>query len=124
MANVINWFEVPALDFDRAKKFYETILGGDIYVSEMMGVKMGFFNMGEDQNGIGGALCYGEEYKPSLVGTKVYFNANPDLAIALSKVEEAGGKIVLGKTLITEEYGYMAFIVDTEGNFVGLHSSK
>jgi len=28
----------------------------------------------------------------------------------------------LGKTLIDDQVGYMAFIIDTEGNKVGLHS--
>jgi predicted enzyme related to lactoylglutathione lyase len=27
MANAINWFEIPAKNFDRAKSFYETVLG-------------------------------------------------------------------------------------------------
>ncbi len=27
MKNAINWFEIPVKNFDRAKKFYETILG-------------------------------------------------------------------------------------------------
>ena len=45
----------------------------------------------------------------------------PDLSVALSKVEMAGGKIVLPKTSIGHN-GFMAHIVDTEGNKVGLHS--
>ena len=26
MKNMINWFEIPVTDFDRAKKFYETVM--------------------------------------------------------------------------------------------------
>jgi len=29
--NALNWFEIPSLDFGRAKKFYETIFGAEIY---------------------------------------------------------------------------------------------
>jgi hypothetical protein len=62
-------------------------------------------------------------HKPSMDGTKVYFNGNPDLADALSRVEGAGGQITMPKTLIDENTGYMAFFIDTEGNSVGMHSS-
>ena len=30
MANVINWFEIPAKDFDRACSFYEKVLDGTV----------------------------------------------------------------------------------------------
>ena len=122
MANVVNWFEIPVADFERAKKFYETVLAGDMHVQEMMGFKMGFFPM--EGEGIGGAICHGEGYKPSLEGTRVYLNGGEDLSIPLSKVEAAGGKIILPKTKITDDIGYMAFFIDTEGNHVAFHSPK
>jgi predicted enzyme related to lactoylglutathione lyase len=37
-------------------------------------------------------------------------------------VEAAGGQIIVPKTQITPEYGYMAVIIDTEGNRIGLHA--
>ncbi len=52
----------------------------------------------------------------------IYFNANPDMASVLEKIESVGGKIVMPKQLITEEIGYMAFFMDTEGNKLALHS--
>ena len=52
----------------------------------------------------------------------IYLNANPDLQLVLDRVSAAGGQIIMGKTLIDDQVGYMAFIVDTEGNKVGLHS--
>ena len=30
MTNSINWFEIPVIDFARAKKFYETLYGAEI----------------------------------------------------------------------------------------------
>ncbi|MEP7376701.1 MAG: VOC family protein [Chitinophagaceae bacterium] len=30
MKNAINWFEIPVENFDKAKKFYEAILGADL----------------------------------------------------------------------------------------------
>ncbi|MDP4207029.1 MAG: VOC family protein, partial [Bacteroidota bacterium] len=62
-------------------------------------------------------------YKPSSDGTVIYFTAfSGDLNNELSRVEKAGGKILEGKKLIKEEIGYMAIILDTEGNKIALHS--
>ena len=55
MANVVNWFEIPVTDFDRAKEFYTKILGGEMHVEEMMGTKMGFLH--KEGKGVGGAIC-------------------------------------------------------------------
>jgi predicted enzyme related to lactoylglutathione lyase len=52
----------------------------------------------------------------------VYLNANPDLQDVLDRVERAGGKIMVPKTQISPEYGYMAVIIDTEGNRIAFHS--
>lgn len=121
MANVLNWFEIPASDLNRAVKFYSEVLGKDFHQMEMGEYKMAFFPMEGD--GVGGALVQGEWYSPSETGAIIYLNANPDLAIPLSKVEAAGGKIIMDKKLITEEIGYMAIFIDCEGNRVAFHSN-
>jgi predicted enzyme related to lactoylglutathione lyase len=51
-------------------------------------------------------------------------NGNPDLSLPLSKVAAAGGKVVMPKTKISDDIGYMAFFIDPEGNSIGLHSQK
>lgn len=78
----------------------------------------------EDPMDVGGALTYAEGfYKPSATdGPLVYLNGNPDLQRVLDKVEKAGGKVVVPKTQISPEYGYMAVFIDTEGNRNALHS--
>jgi predicted enzyme related to lactoylglutathione lyase len=43
------------------------------------------------------------------------------LGTPLSRVEAAGGSVVMPKTSIGEN-GYMAIFLDTEGNRVALHS--
>jgi len=63
-------------------------------------------------------------YKPSADGAVIYLNGNPDLSVPLGKIEEAGGHVVMPKTLINDEIGYMAFFIDTEGNKVALHSGE
>ena len=123
--NILNWFEISVNDIARAKKFYETIFSIDMgETMEMMGMKMAMFPM-ENMNGkVSGGLVQGPMHKPSADGAKVYFNGNPNLDEPLSKVEAAGGKIAMPKTKITDEIGYMAFFIDTEGNGVALHSNS
>jgi len=120
MTNAINWFEIPASDFARAKKFYETILGAEMQTMEAMGMTMAFFPA-DLKNGIGGGIVQSPGYEPSAKGTLAYLNGGDDLSTPLSKVEAAGGSIVLPKTPIGEN-GFMAHFIDTEGNKVGFHS--
>ena len=122
MKNAINWFEIPVKDFNKAKAFYETILGAKLQVMEAMGMKSAFFPA-DLQNGIGGCLMEGQGYEPSTKGSLVYLNGGDDLSIPLSKVEAAGGKILLPKTAIGPN-GFLAHFTDTEGNKVALHSMK
>ncbi len=76
-----------------------------------------------DQEEVGGALCMHEGfYKPSSEGTLVYLNGGEDLSEPLSRVEAAGGRVVMEKKQTNEEIGYMAIFVDTEGNRVAFHS--
>lgn len=122
MANAINWFEVPVQNFDRAKSFYETILGTEMMRMDMMGMKCAFFPA-DLQNGVGGCIMEGQGYEPSAKGSLIYLNGGDDLSSILSKVESAGGKITLPKMGIGEN-GFMAHFIDTEGNRIGLHSHK
>jgi len=55
-------------------------------------------------------------------GPLIYLNANPDVRGVLDKVEAAGGTVMMPKTEISPEYGFMALFMDTEGNRIGLHS--
>jgi predicted enzyme related to lactoylglutathione lyase len=118
--NALNWFEISVNDIDRAASFYETIFDVSLMRMEMMGMKMAAFPSEPPHSG--GALVQSKEHKPSMDGAVIYLNANPDLQLVLDRVSSAGGQIILGKTLIDDQVGYMAFIIDTEGNKVGLHS--
>ena len=79
----------------------------------------------EDQmTDIGGAIVdSGGFHKPSATdGPLIYLNGNPDVQKVLDKVEAAGGSIMMPKTEISPEYGFMAVIIDSEGNRIGLHN--
>ena len=124
MANVTNWFDLATADFDRAVKFYSTILGAPVKVMAMgAGPAMGFFPMEGDGSG-GSIIPPGMGPVPGPGGTRVFLNVEGKFDEVLGRVEAAGGKITVPKTLIDPKTGYFAFFQDTEGNIVGLHSSK
>ena len=122
MAHFITWFEIPVVDFARAQKFYEDIFGVKVEKQEMGGDLMGFFP--GERGSVSGAIVYGKGYVPSDNGVLAYLNGGDDLNNVLSKVDKAGGKVVVPKTLITEDIGFFAIFHDTEGNKVALHSMK
>lgn len=123
MANAINWFEIPVKKFDRAKSFYETVLDIKIELVPHPTKKYGVFPADMGNGEVGGALAEGEDCEPSNMGTLIYLTGGDDLSVPLSKVEKAGGEIVMPKTSIGEN-GFIAHFTDTEGNKVALHSMK
>ena len=124
MNNAISWFEIPATELDRAQKFYETIFNVSMIPMDMENIKMRMFPLDDMMTQVGGAVVdSGGFHKPSATdGPLVYLNANPDVQNVLDRVAAAGGNIMVPKTQISPEYGYMAVIIDTEGNRIGLHS--
>lgn len=120
-SNNLNWFEIPALDIDRAKKFYETIFEIEMAAQEMNGMKMAFFPWEMGSGKAAGGLVQSEMHKPSTDGCVIYLNGNPDLQNVLDRIEGAGGNIIMPKTPITDEIGFMAMFIDTEGNRMALH---
>jgi predicted enzyme related to lactoylglutathione lyase len=123
-ANNLNWFEIPAADISRAKKFYETVFNIQMDEQEMMGMKMAFFPSEPGNGKASGGVVQSETHTPSMDGSVIYLNANPDLQHALDRVESAGGKVLMPKTKISDDIGHMAFFADSEGNRMALHSSN
>lgn len=121
MSNAINWFELPSINFKRASEFYGKVLNAELQKMKMGEVDMAFFPTSD--NGVGGCVTYGDGNNPREDGTLVYLNGGDDLATPLSRVERAGGEIVLPKTSIGEN-GFIAIFRDTEGNRVAFHSMK
>jgi len=120
MKNAITWFDIPTTDFERAHKFYETILGAKMRVDDSMGQRLGYFPM-DPKGDVGGDLVPpGEFNKPSRVGSRVYLSVE-SIDDVLGRVVKAGGKIAQAKYSIGKP-GFIAIIEDTEGNSVGLHS--
>lgn len=122
--NSLNWFEIPALDINRATQFYETIFNLSMGRMEMGDTKMAMFPSAPGSGKASGGLAESPMHQPSAEGAIIYLNANPNMDAVLAKVNDAGGKIAMPKTQISPEIGFMAFIIDTEGNKVGLHSQE
>lgn len=123
MTSTINWFEIPAENYERAKTFYETVLGIEVMDVPMPESKYGMLPYDRDNNGVGGGIIESKKVETNENGPLIYLNGGEDLSGPLSKVESAGGKIIMPKTPIGEN-GFMAKVIDTEGNIMALHSMK
>ena len=86
---------------------------------------MGWFPWAEGKPGAAGSLVKHEEwYFPSdTKGPLVYFSSN-EVQMHLDKVEKAGGEILVPRTQISEDVGYMGVFKDSEGNRIALHSRQ
>ena len=123
--NIVTWFEIPVNDLSRAKTFYETILDIKMTIRADGENEGAFFpykpNVIQATSGrVTGVLSKSDRNTPSINGTVVYINASPDIQTVLERVEKAGGKLLSPKMQIPA--GYIALIIDSEGNKVGLHS--
>jgi predicted enzyme related to lactoylglutathione lyase len=125
--NVITWFEIPVSDINRAKKFYETILSIEMVIRKDGEDEAVFFPFNPDvvqatSGRVTGVLSKSARNQTSSNGTMVYINASPNIQTVLDKVEQGGGKIIAPKFLIPA--GFIAVIIDSEGNKVGLHAEQ
>lgn len=116
--NFLTWFEIPAHDFQRAVAFYNRLFNVEMETSEVNTYAMAFF---PHDKGMSGAIICGEGSIPSDRGPLLYLNASEKLEDMLPRVEEMGGRLLLGKTLISESAGNFALFIDSEGNKLALH---
>ena len=120
LRSALTWFEIPTADFDRARRFYETIFETALVEHPFGEARVAVFPY--DRPGVGGCLDEGSASRPSAEGTVVYFDAEGRLDRTLERVEAAGGRIAVPKTALPPGMGWVAHVVDSEGNRVGLHS--
>ena len=115
------WFEIPVLDLEQAKLFYEHVLQEELTLHELGPLRMAWFPMEKGKPGSTGTLVQAQTYEPSYSGTLIYLEVK-DINATLRRVEEKGGKIINSRTQIGEN-GFVAHFEDCEGNRVGLHST-
>jgi uncharacterized protein len=122
MINQVNWFEIAVSDMPRAKKFYEAVFATTLTDLEMMGQQMAMFQWTPGGTNASGALVKAEGYEPSTTGSKLYFTCN-DVNHEADLVAKNGGQVAVPKMHLGD-FGYMALVIDTEGNMIGLHSMQ
>jgi uncharacterized protein len=96
-----------------------------LFPMDMPGMQMRAFPVDDMQTGITGVLVHTTDgfHKPSSTdGPLLYLNANGAMDAILSKVENAGGSIIVPRTQISPEHGYFSVIIDSEGNRIAFHS--
>ena len=125
--NPVGWFEIYVSDMARARAFYETMLNIEMQPMPNPEAMDGSFEMlmfpSDMENqapGSGGTLCRMEGFTPGAGGTLIYFSC-ADCGEEASRVANAGGQVFRDKFSIAP-YGFIALIIDTEGNMIGLHS--
>lgn len=120
LKDFVSWFEIPVYDIHRAARFYSAIYSMEMEVATNGEFAMAYF---PTENGIGGALIYGPGCVPNDSGTLVYLNAGNDMESILGRIELAGGRVIMPKTMISEAAGWFALFIDSEGNRVALHEA-
>jgi predicted enzyme related to lactoylglutathione lyase len=118
--NPVIWFEIPVVDMERGKAFYEAVFDLQLTMVDTEERQMAMFPMEMGVPGTGGALVRENHFVPSYAGTLVYFSVT-DITNTLNKVIANNGKELIPKTSIGE-YGYCAYFEDSEGNRIGLHT--
>ena len=121
MKNLVAFFEIPVENFERAVKFYESVLNVKMNaVCDCETEKMAFF----PENGLPGAVSWTKDFRPSKDGVLIHFHVE-DMESAMTTIETNGGSIVRAKTKIEADgLGYFALFIDSEGNRVGLYSEN
>jgi uncharacterized protein len=118
MAN-IGFFQVPADDVGRARKFYQSLLDWKIEPDTTLSNKtLEWQNIitGEPEPG---TMNEGGLYKRMGPGPIMNFVIVQEFDSVLAKVTGLGGKVVMPKNEINN-VGTVAVIQDTEGNILGL----
>lgn len=114
MSNTINWIEIQSKDSAGSAKFFGTVFGWEF--GEMMpGYQT--FTTSAGMQGVSGGFGEGENgpSQPQLVYVSV-----DSIEDALAKVEANGGKTVLPKMALPNDYGHIAHFSDPSGITWGL----
>ena len=117
-------FELYVQDMERAKAFYQNTFQVTLERLESPGIELWAFPnpMGMDTPGCPGALVKMQGKDSGVGGTIVYFSCE-DCAVEASRAVQNGGQVQKEKMSIGQ-YGFIALVLDTEGNMIGIHSMQ
>jgi predicted enzyme related to lactoylglutathione lyase len=122
MTQPLSWFEIPALDFARARSFYEKLFAVEL-IEHVAGPNIMAAFPYDCERTSGGCVMKGPAMVPTNDGVIIYLNAGESLDEHLNRVQPLGGEVVFPKTEVPG-IGVFAHIRDTEGNRVGLFAVK
>lgn len=130
MNNELVYFQLPADDVQRAQEFYRNTFG--------WGVNEVALNKDEQSDEIGDSYYQitqspKSDETPKITGGIVQRSDTSRVATnyirvesiddTLSKVKNNGGVVVMNKTKVSSEHGWIALFEDTEHNIIGLHEA-
>jgi predicted enzyme related to lactoylglutathione lyase len=120
--NPVVYFEIPAIDLDRACDFYSKVFEAMLTRDVVDGYQMAFFESSDESFGATGALVVGDVYIPSHQGCFLYFGVE-SIDETVARAVESGGSVLYPKKS-NGDLGSVAEIQDTEGNRIALHEEK
>ena len=121
----VGWFEIYVQDLPRAKAFYESVFALQLEKLESPDPSielLAFPGPTDDSHGCAGALVKMEACASGGNSVIIYFMCK-DCAVQAGRVAASGGQVVKPKFAIGK-YGFVAHVIDTEGNTIGLHSMQ
>lgn len=117
--NTIIWADIPVSDMPRAKRFYSELL--QVEMQGMPGAEDSVAVPASDGEGdISFDLAKTEGFVPCDQGARVYFDPKGDIEGMLARGQAAGGSLVQPPMDMGPVVGVIAFMLDTEGNTIGL----
>lgn len=119
--SVLIWADVPVLDMDRARRFYGTLLG--VEMMQFPG-ESSVAIPPRESGPIAFDLAKTDTMKPCADGVCIYFDAAGDIEGMVGRVAEAGGQVLQGPTDMGQMVGTVAFVLDTEGNRIGIRQAN
>lgn len=121
--SAITWFEIPCADLPRAQAFYEQVLGRPMHREDVGTGPMALFSC--EDGATGGCLSSHPDHAvaPGSAGVRIYLDCSPSLDAVVARVEPAGGQLAGGTIELPRGIGFIAHLVDVDGNFIGLHAT-
>ncbi|MEO0899269.1 MAG: VOC family protein [Bacteroidota bacterium] len=118
----VSLIEIPMTDTKRAIQFYRKLLNIKIEKYDMPDMTIAVLPYENQMVNI--VLVKGADYEPSAKGPIVYLETGDKLDDILLRVEPLKGKILVPKTPHADGNGFFALFLDSEGNRMGLNSTK
>lgn len=127
MQNAISWFEIPVLNLAAAQQFYETVLQCSMRRENMGPCEGAVFPYDNAVGGVGGALMCGPSAPVTATGAGggvlVYLDCGASsIDAVLQRASTAGGHVTMPRTALPPGMGFIASILDVDGNKIGLHA--